>query len=187
MVHTFISPTTLVVSILAVWRVSHLLSAEDGPGDVLVRLRRRLGEGLLGRLLDCFYCLSLWVAALVAWMVASGQGWRAGVLLWLGLSGGAIVLVLLPDRAGRLEAQHRQLRRTPYVLQPDALLVHGLGLKRRGRPDERPSLVMRPRPGERIIAAIRARRSRFRADVAGRFEAVVERRSAARLRIRRRG
>jgi hypothetical protein len=32
-------------SILAVWRVAHLLWGEDGPGDIVVRVRRLVGEG----------------------------------------------------------------------------------------------------------------------------------------------
>jgi len=36
--------------------------AEDGPGDLLARLRGLAGESLWGKMLDCFYCLSLWVA-----------------------------------------------------------------------------------------------------------------------------
>ena len=52
-----------LISALAVWRATHLLHAEDGPWDVFLRLRRLSGEGMIGRLFDCFYCLSLWVAA----------------------------------------------------------------------------------------------------------------------------
>ncbi len=82
--------TTLVIATLAVWRLTHLFWGEDGPGDVFVRLRRVVGDGFFGRLLDCFYCLSVWVAAPFAW--ALGAGWSERVLLWLGLSGGAILL-----------------------------------------------------------------------------------------------
>jgi len=87
--------TELVVGVLAVWRVTHLLQAEDGPWDLCVRLRRAAGHGMLGRMLDCFHCLSLWIsipaAAILAHTVVSG------VFLWLGLSGGAIILErLLP-------------------------------------------------------------------------------------------
>ena len=49
----------LVLGTLAVWRITHLLQAEDGPWDVVVRLRRRTGTGFWGQLLDCFYCLSV--------------------------------------------------------------------------------------------------------------------------------
>jgi hypothetical protein len=48
----------LLLGILAVWRITHLLNAEDGPWEVVVRLRRIAGEGFWGQLLDCFYCLS---------------------------------------------------------------------------------------------------------------------------------
>ena len=56
----------LTLGILAVWRVTHLLQAEDGPWDMVVRFRLWLADGFWGRLLDCFYCLSIWVA-LAGW------------------------------------------------------------------------------------------------------------------------
>src|ERR1700721_1770827 len=58
-----------ILSVLCVWRVTHLLQAEDGPADLLVRLRRMAGRGFAGKLLDCFYCLSLWVAFPLAYWV----------------------------------------------------------------------------------------------------------------------
>lgn len=80
----------LVLGILAVWRITHLLAEEDGPGDVLVRLRRGAGDGFWGDLLDCFYCLSLWIAVPFALLLA--EGWREGLLSWLAFSAGAILL-----------------------------------------------------------------------------------------------
>lgn len=80
----------LLLGTLAVWRVTHLLNAEDGPWNLLVKFRRVFGNGALGTLLDCFYCLSLWVAAPLAWWV--GDGWKERLLLWPTLSGGAILL-----------------------------------------------------------------------------------------------
>jgi hypothetical protein len=41
-------------------------------------------------LLDCFYCLNLWVSAPFALLLTSS--WREGLLFWLALSGGAILL-----------------------------------------------------------------------------------------------
>jgi hypothetical protein len=78
------------LAVLAVWRVTHLLAAEDGPWNAVARLRARLGAGPLGRLMDCFYCLSVWVAAPFALFVA----WRPPdlVVAWLALSGGACLL-----------------------------------------------------------------------------------------------
>jgi hypothetical protein len=86
----------LILGILAVWRMTHLLVAEDGPWNLVVRLRRAVGNGLLGRLLDCFQCLSLWIAVPAAWLI--GDGWKQRVFLWLALSGGAILLETMSRR-----------------------------------------------------------------------------------------
>jgi len=56
---------------LVTWRLTHLFAREDGPGDILARLRARLGTSLLGQLMDCFYCVSLWVAAPLALFTGS--------------------------------------------------------------------------------------------------------------------
>ena len=82
--------TALLISVLACWRVTHLLYAEDGPGDVLVHLRRLAGKGFFGKLLDCFLCLSLWVSIPIA--VVTSRGILEGVLHWLAISAGAILL-----------------------------------------------------------------------------------------------
>jgi len=79
-----------MLAVLGVWRVTHLLNAEDGPWEIVARFRRRLGTGLGGSLFACFYCLSLWVAAPFSLML--GESWRETFLLWLALSGGASLL-----------------------------------------------------------------------------------------------
>ena len=79
-----------VVGATAVWRVTHLLHAEDGPWDVLVRLRQLAGDGVWAKMLDCFYCVSIWVALPIA--VALGTTFKARILLWPALSGAAIFL-----------------------------------------------------------------------------------------------
>jgi hypothetical protein len=75
---------------LATWRVTHLVACEDGPGDVIVQLRARLGDSQLGRLMDCFACTSVWVAAGFARMVARDP--RDVALVWPALSGAACLL-----------------------------------------------------------------------------------------------
>lgn len=85
-----VSMATVVVGVLGVWRVTHLFWGEDGPGDVFVKLRRAAGSGFWGKLLDCFYCMSLWVAVPFAWVLA--DLWMERAVLWLALSGGAILL-----------------------------------------------------------------------------------------------
>ncbi len=85
----------LVAGVLAVWRITHLLALEDGPFDAVLRLRRALGNRALGRLMDCFYCLSLWVALLAALGIAALSNTPtvgATLLLWPALSGGALLL-----------------------------------------------------------------------------------------------
>ena len=79
-----------VLGVFATWRVSHLLASEDGPWDLIARLRRRLGDTPAGRLMDCFGCVSLWVAAPISPFVL--RGLPAQVVCWLALSGAAFLL-----------------------------------------------------------------------------------------------
>jgi hypothetical protein len=84
----------LVLAVLATWRITHLLANEDGPWDLVVRLRARLGRSFAGRLMDCFYCLSVWVAApLAIFVTRKPVDW---LVTWLALSGAACLL----ERAG---------------------------------------------------------------------------------------
>lgn len=85
-----------LLGLLFIWRVTHLLNAEDGPWDLVVRLRRWAGEGFFGQLLDCFYCLSIWIAAPLAVFLGEKAGER--ILLWPALSAGAILLERVTDR-----------------------------------------------------------------------------------------
>jgi hypothetical protein len=85
-----------VLAVLATWRVTHLLANEDGPLDIIVQLRGRLGHGLIGSLVDCFNCLSLWIAAPAAFLVSSRPlMWS---ISWLALSGGACLLERLGEK-----------------------------------------------------------------------------------------
>ena len=76
---------------------------------LLARLRERLGGGLAGRLMDCFHCLSFWVAAPLAFFV-SGNPLEL-LLTWLALSGGACLL----ERFGQ----------EPIALQPMSHTTEG--------------------------------------------------------------
>ena len=111
----------LVLGILGVWRVTHLLHAEDGPANILMRFRRGLGSNMIGKAVSCFYCLSLWVSLPLACMLA--QSWGERFLLWLAMSAGAILLQQIAEAGsehavyyeepleGLLEDEHVQLRR----------------------------------------------------------------------------
>ncbi|MGN6525644.1 MAG: hypothetical protein ACTHL8_04595 [Burkholderiaceae bacterium] len=80
----------LVLGVLATWRLAALLAQDDGPWDVIARLRAALGDEPWGRLLDCFRCVSLWVAAPLAWAV--GRDALEQWLAWPALSGAACLL-----------------------------------------------------------------------------------------------
>jgi hypothetical protein len=80
----------LLLGALCVWRLTHLLVHEDGPWRSLVRLRVAAAGTFWAGLLDCFYCVSLWIAAPFAALV--GDTALERLLLWPALSGAAILL-----------------------------------------------------------------------------------------------
>lgn len=85
---------------LAVWRITHLAHAEDGPWKVVSWVRTKT-DSLLGGVTGCFYCLSLWAAAPVAGLMA--QSWKEALLVWPALSAGAIFFESVVARITRAE------------------------------------------------------------------------------------
>jgi hypothetical protein len=98
--------TRFLVGALATWRITHLLVEEDGPADMVVRLRRAAGDGWIGGAMDCFYCLSIWTAAPVAAAVARRP--RETPLTWLALSGAACLLERATTEKGDLDVLWEQ-------------------------------------------------------------------------------
>jgi hypothetical protein len=92
-----------LLATLAVWRISHLLSQEDGPFDSVFRFRKMLGQGFFGSLLDCFHCSSVWVS--IPFACHLGPSWKDGVILWLALSGGAGLLFKATDNKASQEGK----------------------------------------------------------------------------------
>jgi hypothetical protein len=116
-----------LLGVLAVWRVTLLFNAEDGPWDIMVRFRRFVGNRFWGKLLDCFSCLTVWVAAPAAWLL--GAGWKERVFLWLALSAGAILIERLTHRQEPVapaiyhedeEVPYGMLRKPESTTQPDS-------------------------------------------------------------------
>jgi len=99
-----------VITALAAWRVTHLLAAEDGPADVIVRARARLGDGIIGRLFDCFYCLSLWIAAPLAFIVCRDPLER--LVTWIALSGAACLFERFTEHDDTRKAESYELLRS---------------------------------------------------------------------------
>lgn len=78
------------ILVVVVWRLTHLISAEDGPFDLIIKIRKRAGNSFFGKLMDCFYCLSIWIGLLCAWYV--GKGIEEIIILCLYYSGASILL-----------------------------------------------------------------------------------------------
>jgi hypothetical protein len=85
-----------LISTLAIWRLSYLFSQEEGPFDVVFKFRKLLGHGFFGSLLDCFYCLSLWIS--IPFAILLTNEWLDGIIIWLALSGGACILFKISDK-----------------------------------------------------------------------------------------
>jgi len=67
-----------------------MLAEEDGPWDLIVRLRKGMGDAFPGNLFDCFHCLSLWLSlppTILLW-----GGWAMRLVYWLALSRVACLL-----------------------------------------------------------------------------------------------
>jgi hypothetical protein len=81
---------------IVVWRLTHLISAEDGPFDLIIKLRKLLGNNFLGKLMDCFYCLSIWFGLLCA--LYMGVDVVEIIVLTLYYSGTSILLEKLTNK-----------------------------------------------------------------------------------------
>jgi len=89
----------LALCSLAVWRVAHSLARESGPFNLIVRLRAALGSNFLGRVMDCFYCVSFLVSLPPAlWMSSSRMGF---LVQWLALSAVASLLERATQKQGK--------------------------------------------------------------------------------------
>ena len=86
----------MVIEVLVLWRITHLISDEEGPFGIFAALRRFAGNGFAGQLLDCFYCLSIWFAAPLAFI--AGETWPQRFLLWPAFSAAACLLERVTQR-----------------------------------------------------------------------------------------
>lgn len=98
-----------IIALLATYRITSLLQREVGPWELCTRIRKLFGvvhdtlghphgypDTLFGKLFECFWCLSVWVAAGVSAVVwLNGGAW---VLLPFALSGGAILCVEVAEK-----------------------------------------------------------------------------------------
>ena len=85
-----------LVMVIVVWRVTHLISSEDGPFYLIIRLRKLAGNSFFGKLMDCFYCLSVWMGLAAAFVET--HRWQEVIILCLYYSGASILLEKLTNK-----------------------------------------------------------------------------------------
>lgn len=73
-----------IICVLAIWRITHLFHIEDGPFNILFKLRQSSRKHT--ELFDCFLCLSIWIALPFSFLFPY---W---FIFWFGLSAGAILI-----------------------------------------------------------------------------------------------
>lgn len=94
---------TIIILALATWRLASLLVYEEGPFSAFLELRKLAGVihdaenkvmgddgSFLGRLLNCFWCTSIWAALIPAMLLAESY-WEWFVFV-LAASAGAIMI-----------------------------------------------------------------------------------------------
>lgn len=78
------NPLAVVIGAIAAYRVSYLITREEGPLGVFALLRERIDphqKTWVGRGLNCVLCVSFWVTLAVSIII--GVSW----LEWLAMAG----------------------------------------------------------------------------------------------------
>ena len=77
----------VLLATTAVYRVSRMIVAEEGPGRIFELLRRATADDThwLHDGIRCPLCVSFWLSLPAAVMIASS--WQEIILLWLGVAG----------------------------------------------------------------------------------------------------
>ena len=92
----------LTLSILAVYRLSHMVVYEAGPFNLLEKLRTAVFQSSIEWLKDgfnCVLCVSFWFSFFISFVV-SFRGWQDYLLFSLGVAGGTTLLYLVVGRNG---------------------------------------------------------------------------------------
>lgn len=92
-----------LMAAFAVWRLTYMLHAEDGPGHIFRKFRSifieygqiERAKNWIGEMLECFYCTSVWCSLPVAVYLAYLTDLRYILVYWLGLSGLSIMIEVL--------------------------------------------------------------------------------------------
>jgi len=79
----------LLVASFAVWRVSRMVTIEEGPFSVFSWLRGHidpLQQTWIGRGISCLPCVSFWLALIPALLL------QLSVIEWIGIAGAALLI-----------------------------------------------------------------------------------------------
>ena len=89
-----------VLSSFACFRLAELIAVDDGPGDIMIKVRAWFGaydldddgepKTSIGRGIICPYCIGIWLAFFLAFAVAP-LDWRM-LLWWFAIAGGQAFL-----------------------------------------------------------------------------------------------
>ena len=92
-----------VLLTLAVYRVTQLLVYDDGPFDLIFKIRGKMGvydlsqngepETSLGKLFACPYCVGFWLSILAALSISGSI--KSFIILWLAIAGAQTFLEAL--------------------------------------------------------------------------------------------
>jgi hypothetical protein len=80
----------LLISILAVWRLTTLVCYEEGPFHVMSKIRLLLYRIKLGSLVECFHCTAMWFALLTTLAIYKIS--IATLFLVFAIAGGASII-----------------------------------------------------------------------------------------------
>ena len=83
------TPFVFILAVLAVYRLTVLVTHEEGPFGAFAWLREKIDpaqKSWLGRGLNCPACVSFWISLAAAWLLGGG------VLEWLGIAGAVIIV-----------------------------------------------------------------------------------------------
>ncbi len=85
------SALQFALACLAVYRLTHLITIDEGPWSLMLALRLAVGQKRWwGRGLHCPLCVSFWLSLLPALLWARTP--ESFVLTWLGVAGAVVVL-----------------------------------------------------------------------------------------------
>ena len=80
----------LIISVLAVWRLTSLICFDSGPFDVMSKIRLVFCRIGLGKLIECFHCAAVWISVVVTVLVYEVS--IATVVLAVAVAGGSSII-----------------------------------------------------------------------------------------------